>query len=238
MLNTYLPKHHAILYSVIVKHTLAKIGNDATEDIKAMTKAYGKDRATRMAKRAMVDDVKLNALSYLSYGELDVPKDIISRITELDGENIVQITTKCPWHDAWADAEHLEYGKLFCEVFDEALANGYNQNVKMKVPVTLTTGDTHCEFVFENSRFSVEDRRTLTLHNEKLKKSATKPFIYHIGHLYSFFSKELKLKYGEISNEIIKNALEEYANYFSEDAVQDILSMKDIDYSSIADYKN
>ncbi len=238
MTRTYLPKHHAILYSLIVKHVLTKIGNDATEDIKEMTKAYGKDRAIRMAKRAMFDGAELSALSYLSYGELDVPKEIITRTNELDGENAVQITTKCPWHDAWAEFGHLEFGKLFCEVFDEALADGFHSSVKMKVPVTITTGDTYCKFIFEHSRFTEDDKTTLAFRNEKLKKSATKPFIYHMGHLYSFLSKELEQRYGEIGKEIIKNTLDEYANYFDVNIVSDILSMKDIDYSSIADYEN
>lgn len=238
MTRTYLPKHHALLYSMIAKHTLAKIGNSAAEDIKEMTKAYGKDRAARMTKRAVFDGVELNALSYLSYGELDVPKEIIKRTTELDGESALQTTTKCPWYDAWAKAKHLEYGKLFCEVFDEALANGFHHSVKMKVPVTITTGDSYCKFIFEHSRFTEDDKKTLALRNEKLKKSATKPFIYHMGHLYSFLSKELEQRYGEVGKEIIKNALEDYADYFDTDTVSDILNMKDIDYSSIADYEN
>ncbi len=236
--KTYLPKHHAILYSMIVKHTLAKIGNDSTEDIKEMTKAYGKDRASRMTKRAVFDGVELNALSYLSYGELDVPKEIIARTTELDGENAVQTTTICPWHDAWAEANHLEYGKLFCEVFDEALADGFHHSVKMNVPVTITTGDPHCKFIFEHSGFSEADKKILAQRNETLQKSATKPFIYHMGHLYSFLSRELEQRYGETGKEIIKNAMSEYENYFDTDTVNDILNMKDIDYSSIADYEN
>ncbi len=203
-----------------------------------MTKAYGKDRAARMAKRAIFDGVELNALSYLSYGELDVPKEIITRTSELTGEDAIQTTTKCPWYDAWEEAEHLEYGKLFCEVFDEALAEGFHKNVNMKVPVTISTGDSCCKFIFEGSRFSNEDKKILALRNEKLKKSATKPFIYHMGHLLSFFSKALEEQYNEEGKEIIQNALEEYSRYFDRETVDDILKMKNIDYSSIADYEN
>ncbi len=237
MNNTYLPKHHAILYSTVVKHLLAELGENASDDVRAITQAYGKDRAERMAKRALHDGLELNALSYLSYGELNVPSGIIERRTSLDGTDAVQITTKCPWHDAWEQEGHLEYGRLFCEVFDEALADGFHRSVNMKVPVTITTGDTHCKFVFLNSNFTEDDKRILALNNERLNKSATKPFLYHMGHLFSFMSKELNRRYGELAKQIIDKALDEYSSTFGSEAVCDILSMADIDYSSIADYE-
>ncbi len=236
MTKNYLPKHHAILYSSIVKQIIAKFGEAAKDDIKEITKAYGRDRAQRMAKRAVFDGHELNALSYLSYGELDVPKEIIERTTKLDTKNAVQITTKCPWYDAWAEFGHLDYGKYFCEVFDEALAKGFSSSVNMKVPVTITEGDSHCEFVFENSNFNEKDRITLAQRNEKLGKKATKPFLYHMGHLFTFISRELENIYGESGKEIVNNALREYSEIFGEETVSNIINMVLIDYTSIDDY--
>ncbi len=235
-MKKYLPKHHAILYSTIIKNILDIIGDCSHNKIKELTESYARSRSARMAKRAIYDGIELNALSYLSYGELDVPKELIERTTNLDGKNAVQITTKCPWYEAWKEANHLEYGKVFCEVFDEALADGFHSTVKMKVPTTITIDNTPCKFVFENSCFSAEDKATLLTRNERIKKSATKPFIYHMGHLYTFFLKELELAYGEQGNKIILCALKEYAGYFDEEIVQDILSMKDINYEDISDY--
>ncbi len=238
MPTTYLPKHHAVLYSSIVKSVLEIMGSQAIDDIKEMTRAYGRDRAVRMAKRAIHDGLELNALSYLSYGELDVPAGLVVRTSDLDGDSAVQTTTKCAWHDAWEGAGHLEFGKIFCEVFDEALAEGFHKDVNMKVPVTITTGDKHCKFVFENSKFTEQDRVTLAKRNEKLQKSATKPFIYHMGHLYSFMSKELENRYQAMSKEIMKNAMKIYAEHYDHSVVEDILKMQDVDYSSISDYKS
>ncbi len=235
-MTTYLPKHHAILYSTIIKNIIEILGDSSHEKIKELTKSYAKSRAARMAKRAMHDGVELNALSYLSYGELDVPKELIERTTSLKGKNAVQITTKCPWHEAWKEAKHLEYGKIFCEVFDEALADGFHPSVKMKVPTTITIDNSPCEFVFENSYFSEEDKATLFARNERIKKSATKPFIYHMGHLYTFFLVELELAYGEQGNEILLSALKEYADYFDEEVVKAILAMQDINFEDISDY--
>ncbi len=237
-MKIYLPKHHAILYSTIIKNILEITGDSSHEKVKELTKSYARSRSARMAKRAIYDGVELNALSYLSYGELDVPKELIERTTNLDGKNAVQITTKCPWYEAWNEIDHLEYGKIFCEVFDEALADGFHSTVKMKVPTTITIDNFPCKFVFEDSCFSEKDKATLLARNERIKKSATKPFIYHMGHLYAFFLKELKLIYGEQGNKILLSALKEYAGYFNEEIVQDILSMQDVNFEDISDYNS
>jgi hypothetical protein len=88
---------------------MKEFGEACEPFIKKATIAYGKHRAARMAKRAIHDGCECNALSYLSYSELDVPGKIITRTTNLEGRNAVSITTKCPWYDAWKEEGHLYY---------------------------------------------------------------------------------------------------------------------------------
>lgn len=236
MKTSYLPLHHALLYSYIVKNCITELGENCIPSLKEITVLYGKHRAARMAKRAIYDGCKCDALTYLSYGELDVPTEIISRKTDLNGISAVSVTTKCPWFDAWKEEGHLEYGKLFCEVFDEALAAGFGEFVNMKVPCTLTTGTDHCEFIFENSNFTDEDVLLLSERNSRLKKSATKPFLYHMRHLYWFMKKELCDRYKEHGKLILKNAMDEYEKRFGKEVIRQIIEMENTDFTSIADY--
>ncbi len=235
--HKYLPKHHALLYSYILKNCIKVKGEACVPFLKDATISYGKSRGRRMAKKAMYDGVDCNALSYLSYGELDISEDIIERKLIVNEKTPYVLTTKCPWYDAWNDQKHIEYGKIFCEVFDEALANGFGETVNMKVPETIAAGNHSCKFVFEKTKFTLEEIKLLKTRNERLEKKATKPMIYHMAHLLYCMENSFKNEYGEEGLNIISSALVEYENYFGEEIVDDIRRMTKIDFMDISDYK-
>lgn len=234
----FLPKHHALLYSSIAQACYEILGDGCIPFLRDVTVAYGNDRGSRMAKKAKADGFELNGLCYLSYSELDVPDELVERSANIIGQHATLTTTKCPWYEAWAEVDLLHYGRIFCEVFDEALADGFHQSVQMKVPCTITTGADRCDFVFLNSNFTEKDQLLLTQRNQELGKRATKSFEYHAGHLYHFVKNELQIAYEDEHERIMTDVLAKFAKYFGEEAAAVVLSYKDHNFQNIDNYAN
>ena len=234
----FLPKHHALLYSSIVETCIEILGDACKPVLRNVTAAYARDRGARMAKKAKADGCDLNALSYLSYSELDVPVELVNRSADIVGQHASLMTSKCPWYEAWAEVDHLHCGRIFCEVFDEALSDGFHESVQMKVPCTITTGADQCDFIFRNSNFTNEDLLILTQRNKELGKRATESFEYHAGHLYHFVKNELQITYGNEHSTIMTDAMAKFGKFFGEEAVGAVLGYKDHDFQNIDNYLN
>lgn len=63
---------------------------------------------------------------------------------------IEQTFTRCPFGQQWADDDMHEYGILYCEMIDPAVARGYNPNFQVVLDrYILKEGVCHFEFKLE-----------------------------------------------------------------------------------------
>ena len=149
-LDKFSPTHHAILFGFISKEIFLSCGQVGIDVLKQAVKRYGKERGQRMAQRAIFHRDELSMENFLAYGEwTQGPEPMVSNVMKTT-PNLITHVERCTWVDAWKQENILEFGKIYCTEIDEALVEGFNPNLTLKIHSTLSFGDTNCEFEYCN----------------------------------------------------------------------------------------
>ncbi|MDW7669669.1 MAG: L-2-amino-thiazoline-4-carboxylic acid hydrolase [Bacillota bacterium] len=231
------PKHHAMLFSYIVKAARVELDSKADEIVKKAVKNYAMQRGRRMAKRVKKDGLELSTLNYLAYGEWEAsPGDMDVEFKDND-EDINMVVHKCPWYDTWNSENILEYGEPYCKYVDEYLAKGYREYLVLAVDGTRTEGAEVCDFYFKDEALDDEDFEILAKRKEKLGSKAKKDWDYHIGHLLSAMEEVFTEELEDEGPKIIDKALELYQDKFGKEAYVRLMEYRDLDYESVDDYE-
>jgi hypothetical protein len=228
-------KHHALLYAWIVRETITRFGKERGEAAaRAATRRYGEQRGRRMALRAQANGDVLNMTSYLTYGEWRSATPEGASEQREQGEHIYTLVTDCPWANAWQENGLTEYGRLYCQEIDEALARGFNPDLFVEVKQTLSNEGRPCDFVFHQA--ALPQGGTLAHVREKaasLTDQNVMPWEYHCGHLYKTFSETLGEQFGEEGRLVAEEALKAFGDRFGAQAAKALLAYRDTDFDRL-----
>ena len=208
-------ERHAVLVALLAKHAIEACGEAGREAfLKGITRmAY--ERGTRMAARAILDGERLTAAAFQVYGEWRPQPGEMEAVLVAEPSGAVTIVRDCPWNNSWKKHGLLAYGKLYCEVVDDALARGFHPELRCNVPCTLSHGAECCRFEW-NASFSEEEERSIAKKKAELGERAVKGFDYHIGHVLHSVGGEMMAQLGDAGAIATKRAETEFAALFGQ----------------------
>jgi hypothetical protein len=228
-------KHHALLFALIARETLGSLGVLKGEAVIAMAvRRYGEQRGRRMALRARRDNQALTMSNYMIYGEWRSLTGDIDQKLQVDGEDLRMRVPRCPWANAWVDADLLPYGRLYCREIDIALLRGFNPDLILQVNSTQTNDDEACDFVFLQGLRSEGDTLAYIQGNSaRLKELNSLPWEYHCGHLLAACTQVLVDEAGLAGRTAVEAALAEFGQRFSEQAAEQIAAYQNVDFERL-----
>ncbi|MCR4633587.1 MAG: L-2-amino-thiazoline-4-carboxylic acid hydrolase [Erysipelotrichaceae bacterium] len=189
--------HHALLYALLCKNILQIHEEEGKQLIEAFTKEYGRSRGRRM--RANSENGDLN--DYFINGEWKGrPGENISKLS-YEKDKTVSVVTKCAWYDTWKDYGLLEYGSYYCRYIDQAIAEGFDQDLVLNVKGSLGKGDEHC--IFEWLQAADEEKVSSTERKHIL------PFDFHCKEMLECAGRILKK-----DDPSIERSVRQFKEYF------------------------
>lgn len=120
----------AQLFAHVAKAVIDKYGEEAREAIKEGVRALGEERGKDIARRAAIVGETNEIENYLT--NYDMGRSELFEYETLNNEKkIEQNFTKCVFADQWQKDGMEEYGVLYCEMIDPAIAKGFNPNLEV-----------------------------------------------------------------------------------------------------------
>jgi len=232
-LDKFSPTHHAILFGFISKEIYSSCGQVGIDALKQVVKRYGKERGQRMAQRAIFHGDELSMENFLAYGEWTPGSEPMVNNVMKTTPNLITHVERCPWVDSWEQENILKFGKIYCTEIDEALVEGFNPDLTLKIHSTLSSGAKYCEFEYCNIALTPEIQKSIDEKKIQLGKSRIKSWEYHTAHLYYTLLDELQKKCGEVGKTAVNHALTRFGKNFGQDFEQTILSYYNIDFTTI-----
>jgi hypothetical protein len=213
-------EQHAVLAALLAKHAFLLRGSDGEAAYLAGVKRLGIERGTRMAYRALAKGEKLDIIAFFAFGEW-TPDEGITMETKFTRKepSVVTCAEGCAWNDFWRKHALLEYGRLYCKVIDDALANGFYPEFHCHTLSNLSFDDNRCEFDW-GVPVSEGDLSRLARLKAELGKSCVKSFDYHTGHLIYSVGGEMADRLGSDGIQAVLNAEAEFASIFGNRALE------------------
>lgn len=120
----------AKLFAHVAKTVIDKYGPEAKEVIKEGVRTFGEERGRDIARRAAARGETNEIENYLTNYDMG-RSEFFEYVTINKDEEIEQNFTKCVFAEQWQKDGMEEYGVLYCEVIDPAIAKGFNANLKV-----------------------------------------------------------------------------------------------------------
>jgi hypothetical protein len=207
-------EQHAVLAALLAKHAILLRASEGEAAYLAGVKRLGIERGARMARRAVEKGEKPDIIAFFAFGEWTPDEGITMETKFLRKEpTVVTCAEMCAWNDFWRKHDLLEYGKLYCKVIDDALANGFYPEFHCRTLSNLSFNDNRCEFDWGVPISEVELKRLARLKSE-LGKSCIKSFDYHTGHLIYSVGGEIADLLGADGVQGVLNAESEFTSIF------------------------
>jgi hypothetical protein len=219
-------KHHALLFGLLARHVIEAAGEFTGESniLKAVMR-YGEQRGRRMRLRVLRDGAPLNLTSYLAYKEWrPVTAEGRGQAVEQSGD-VISTVSACPWANTWNEMGLLQYGRLYCQEIDLALARGFDPQAVLDVRKTLTNDHEPCVFVFHQAALPGEA-------DVPVQDSAM-PWGFHCAHLYKTTREVLDEQMGEEGLRLARAALDEFSQIVGEEPVHRILEIQEMDFNQL-----
>ncbi|GAA0492239.1 hypothetical protein GCM10008986_18130 [Salinibacillus aidingensis] len=161
-LFSYIPRNHradrnydenltiyalmAKLFAQIAKAVVAQFGEKGKDAIREGVRTFGEERGRGIAQRARANGENNARENYLT--NYDMPRsELFTFSTEYKEGEIEQNFTVCPFGQQWADDSMHEYGILYCQMIDPAVAKGFNPNFEVEHDqYILREGNCHFRF--------------------------------------------------------------------------------------------
>lgn len=231
------PTHHARLFSCIAVALVDKIGQDRALPLVHLTvDRYGEQRGHRMALRAKKNTHPLDAVSYLAYGEWQAPAGEVAFDLVERKPRIRLHMTRCPWYDAWKDAECLDLGAMFCDRIDKALVKGFNPGLVFDVNGVRTRGARCCDFVFHHANLSLPKLAALGWRKKvRPGKKAVMPWTYHLGHLFVSMEQTIKSELGSSAESVMDEAAKDFFSLFPQIPKDFFEGYRNMDFNRLPD---
>lgn len=221
--TVFTPKQHAVMFALLAKHTLAKIGKEGDDLLYLAVQRYGEERGKRMAERAITNGAPLNMATYRAFGEWSHEGDFEKEAISVKPYSAYRVLA-CPWSKAWEETGLSEYGRYYCRVVDESILRGFSTNLRLEMPKYYgMDGGNYCEFHWQDQ---IEDEEFSSEYNywkEFLGGSAIKDFVYHTAHIYFTVFQVLQEKVPKQVNAIKQAVRIDFAKICSNQAFLKIL---------------
>ncbi|MFS0637602.1 L-2-amino-thiazoline-4-carboxylic acid hydrolase [Mesobacillus foraminis] len=145
-LFTYIPTNHntvnnykgltiyalmAKLFAHLSKFVVDAFGEEGKDVIREGVRTFGEERGRGIAQRARVRGESNTIHHYLPNYDMG-RSDLFTYTTVHRESEIEQTFTGCPFGQQWADDNMHEYGILYCQMIDPAVAQGYNPKFEVE----------------------------------------------------------------------------------------------------------
>jgi L-2-amino-thiazoline-4-carboxylic acid hydrolase len=141
----------AKLFAQLSKAVVDEYGDEGKDTIREGVRTFGEERGRGIAQRARANDEQNTIYNYLSNYDMG-RSDLFTYTSDIKPEEIEQNFTACPFGQQWADDEMHEYGILYCEMIDPAVARGYNPKFEVEHDqYVLKQGNCHFRFKLKES---------------------------------------------------------------------------------------
>lgn len=131
-----LTKEHTIyalmakLFAATAKPFVDTYGDAGRDAVREGVRTFGETRGAGIADRAAQKGFPNSTEHYLSSYDME-RSELFEVDTAFHKSEIEQTFTKCPFGQQWADDESGEYGILYCQMIDPAIARGYNEDFEV-----------------------------------------------------------------------------------------------------------
>ena len=225
----------AILCALLARSAEKRAGERGTETIVRAIKTYGRERGLRCAMRCRADGEPLSGKNYILYGEWADPKGWSKTEVVATTPHYRTSLAACGWCDSWKKHGLLEYGRLYCDHVDANLVYGFNPDLRLEMPKILSHGDDCCAFDWLDCTFENDaEAEAMAARRAELVPRVTKDFLYHCGHLFSTFRRELLMEFGLIEgDEMVKDALASYREAFGAEKAEAVAAESRQDFLRI-----
>ena len=133
----------AQLFCTIAEVIISEFADKGREAMVNAVKKYGEERGRRIAEIVKSQGKELNLKNLFIYGDLDAKSTLKYTLKIVDG-NIEIVGRDCVFYNGCKEWDKVEYGQIYCEYIDTSILKGYNPNLKIEVPSTLTKGNKRC----------------------------------------------------------------------------------------------
>ncbi|GIQ62002.1 hypothetical protein PACILC2_05700 [Paenibacillus cisolokensis] len=137
----------AKLFAHLSKSVVDRFGEAGKEAIREGVRAFGEERGRDIARRAAAAGQPNDIRSYLPNYDMG-RSDLFEYVTEYHPQEIEQSFTRCAFGDQWKKDGMEEYGILYCQMIDPAIARGYNADFEVEHDKYLLK-DGYCHFRFK-----------------------------------------------------------------------------------------
>ncbi|WP_142247895.1 L-2-amino-thiazoline-4-carboxylic acid hydrolase [Alkalihalobacterium alkalinitrilicum] len=140
----------AKLFAQVTKVVVDVYGEEGKEAIKEGVRTFGEERGKGIVQRAAHLGMPNTIENYLS--NYDMGRSNLFEFENIFKPQLIEQTfTKCPFGQQWADDNMHEYGILYCQMIDPAVAKGYNPNFEVEHDqYILKEGVCHFNFKLED----------------------------------------------------------------------------------------
>ena len=236
----FTPTHHALMMGWISKAVVGEVGEEEGERIirKAVVK-YGNQRGKRMAMRAEANGHPRTFANWVPYAEIklrmgDFKMEFLERSPDARWR-----TSRCPWSDAWAENDLMQYGRFFCMEIDRAVVQGFNEDLVLEVNSTLSNGAEYCDMTCREADLTAMKMAGIAWKKVvRPGRTAVMPWEYHVGHLYKTLGEVITEELGDQAADVMAAALEDFTDRYGEAATETVLSYQDTDFDQLPDPKH
>lgn len=122
----------AKLFASVAKPFVDTYGDAGRDAVREGVRTFGESRGGGIAERAAAKGLPNSIEHYLSSYDMERSELFEVETTFHKNKNeIEQAFTKCPFGQQWADDDTGEYGILYCQMIDPAIARGYHQDFEV-----------------------------------------------------------------------------------------------------------
>lgn len=230
-------RSHAYLFGVIAKEVIDAYGEAGVAAIAHGVIVYGRQRGRRMALRTAADGFKPSALNYVAYGEWSAEPGEMDFSVPAKNPDVQLWIKKCPWYDVWQETGLLrEYGYLYCQYVDIALAQGYNPELQFDVLTNRSLGDEACDMRIRQAQATAQDEAELAERMKKLGQKAKMPWNYHCAHLYKTLWEVVVSRFGYAGLASMQQALLAFGDVYGLEAGAAVLTLMETDFNAMPPY--
>lgn len=227
---------HAVLYGLMAKGADSLLNEeDRYSAIARATILYAVERGRRMAKRAAEDGLPLTLATYRAYTEWTDEKKQMRVETLALSPNYRMNGTYCVWNETWK-AYHLEkYGAIYCSYTDQTMVRAFNPENDLIIHSVQSHGGPGCDFEWPGLSYAgPEELKQAAAEKRARQGRAVKDFLYHCGHVVSAMGRSYAADFGqEMADQIIVQAMAEYAKLFGEDKAAAVIKEAERDFSEV-----
>ncbi|WP_026584362.1 L-2-amino-thiazoline-4-carboxylic acid hydrolase [Bacillus sp. J33] len=136
----------AKLFAQVSKVVVDRFGEIGKDAVREGVRTFGEERGRGIAQRARSNGEENTRENYLTNYDMG-RSELFTYTTEYKKDLIEQNFTGCPFGQQWADDDMHEYGILYCQIIDPAVAKGYNPKFEVEHDkYILKEGNCHFQF--------------------------------------------------------------------------------------------